>query len=207
MTRAAALLLVTTGCIDTLAFATKAERRNYDCTRLREDDAARRYPGQVPAPPAREIAGGSGDVLLCSTRYLETNERPPRDEAILWSLSTQVSELTDSARALAPPTTTWHVDAFYPSPRVAQKIAVAARTTLAERGALVSDRVPTLAAGDVSVLVALPQSELYRTACARSFATEVLGADEAFLGLMIVDPRETALHGGVCLRGEWRWLP
>ncbi len=202
------LLCALSGCaIDTLSFKTKAERRNLDCQRLSDVEAAARYPGQVPPPPAKELAGGVGDVLACSTRYLQTGERPNRDEAILSTLSTQVTELADNAAAMAPQTTRWHVDAFYPSLPVAQKIAVAARTTLAQRGFIVSDRVPTLAAGDVSFLVTLPQSEVYRIACARSFVTEVLGPDDAMLGLMIVDPKETQLHGGVCLRGEWRWLP
>ena len=43
-------------------------------------------------------------------------------------------------------------------------------------------------------------------ACARYRAHQSLGDSDAFLGLMIVDPRETTLHAGLCLRGEWRWL-
>lgn len=203
------LLVALCGCatIDPLVFKTKAERRNLDCYRLPEADAAARFPGQVPPPPGKEIAGATNDVLVCSKRYLETGERQARDEAILTSLSQQVTELTESAGALAPPGARWHVDAFYPSLPVAQKIAVAARTTLAERGLEVSDRVPLLAAGDVSVLAALHPTEAYPLGCARAFATEVLSGDDVFLGLMIVDPKETILHGGLCVRGEWRWLP
>lgn len=197
-----------TACsIDPLVFKSKVDRRNLDCTRLSEVEAQARFPGHVPPMPSKEIAGPTADVLLCSARYLETGERSARDEAILSSLTTQVTGLAESAAALAPAGARWHVDAFYPSLAVAQKIAVAARTTLAERGHAVSDRVPTLAAGDVAVLATLPQSEVYRTACARSWATEVLRDDEVFLGLMIVDPKETMLHGGLCVRGEWRWLP
>ena len=85
--------------------------------------------------------------------------------------------------------------------------AVAARTLLAERGLPVSDRVPTLAAGDVAVLATLPQSDVYRIACARSYSTSVMAEGDVFLGLMIVDSKETILHGGICQRGEWRWLP
>lgn len=206
----ASLLLTATLCgcvIDPLVFKTKAERRNLDCYRLPEVEAAARFPGQVPPPPAKEIAGPTTDVLVCSKRYLDTGERKARDEAILSSLSQQVNELTESAGALAPAGARWHVDAFYPSVPVAQKIAVAARTTLAERGLTVSDRVPLLAAGDVSVLAAMLPTEAYQTGCARAFATEVLTGDDVFLGLMIVDPKETMLHGGLCMRGVWRWLP
>lgn len=206
------LLVLVLGCsscalLDPTLLRTREERRNLDCFRLSEAEAAARFPGQVPRTPGREIAGGNADVLACSPRYLGVGERPNRDEAILSTLSSQVSNLAETASALAPPNALWHVEAFYPSLAVAQKIAVAARTSLAERGLPVSDRVPTLAAGDVAVLATLPQSEVYRTACARSFSSEVMGPDDVFLGLMIVDPYETVLHAGLCQRGEWRWLP
>jgi hypothetical protein len=202
------LLLLMPGCaIDPLYFKSRAERRNLDCYRLSQVDAAARFPGQVPPPPGKQIAGDNTDVLTCSTRYVQTDERPPRDEAILSTLTAQVTGLTETASALVDPGTLWHVDAFYPSLPVAQKIAVAARTLLAERGLPVSDRVPTLAAGDVAVLATLPQSDVYRIACARSYSTSVMGDGDVFLGLMIVDAKETILHGGICQRGEWRWLP
>ncbi|MBE2250720.1 MAG: hypothetical protein IAE78_14380 [Myxococcus sp.] len=209
--RLASLLLLSlsaAGCaLDPVLFKTREERRNLDCYRLAQADAAARFPGQVPPQPARQIAGENTDVLTCSTRYLRVDERPARDEAILSTLSAQVAGLAETAAALVAPGARWHVDAFYPSLPVAQKIAVAARTSLAERGLEVSDRVPTLTAGDVAVLATLPQSEVYRVACARSFSTSVMGPDDVFLGLMIVDPRETALHAGLCQRGAWRWLP
>lgn len=203
----AALACSCAGVFDPILFQTRAERRNMDCVRLSQDEAAERFPGQIPSKDARALAGFQPDVMACATRYLQPDDRSARDEAILSTLSLQVSELVETATASAPAGARWHVDAFYPSLPVAQKIAVAARTTLAERGFSVSDRVPTLAAGDVSVLASLPPSEVYRTACARSFQTSVLGADELFLGLMIVDARETRLHGGLCQAGVWRWLP
>lgn len=204
-----ALCLLLCGCalIDPLLFATKVERRNLDCTRLLEEEAVEKFPGQIPKQPAKEIAGAQVDVLVCSKRVMELGERPPRDEAILSTLTAQISGLTERASALVGAEVVWHVDAFYPSPHVGQKIASAAKASLVERGYAVSDRVPLLPAGDVSVLALLPPSEQYRTACARAFSSEVLGADDALLGLILIDPKETQLHGGVCRRGEWSWLP
>lgn len=192
---------------DPMLNKTRDELRNVQCERLTVEEAAARHPGDVPPQPAREIAGANVDVLTCSVRFLDLTERPARDEAILSTLSTMVSAITERATVTVTPGRTWYVDAFYPSPAVAQKISVAAKTLLAERGLPVSDRVPLLSAGDVAVLAKMPPGEQYRLACARAFATEALGPDDVFFGLILVDPRETQLHGGTCERGEWRWLP
>ena len=48
--------------------------------------------------------------------------------------------------------------------------------------------------------------DAYPLACARYFAEHVLGEKDLFLGLMLVDTRETQLHAGLCDRGQWRWL-
>ena len=187
-------------------FQSKAEARNLDCTRMQLAKAHELHPGVVPDLPARQIAGGATDALVCSTRIMSAGERPARDEAILSSLRHTVGEITQLASALAPEEITWHVDAFYPDRAVAAKIAVAARTDLAERGRRVSDRVPLLAAGDIALLGRMPPVQAYPLACARYLAHQSLGDQEVFLGLMIVDPRETKLHAGLCLRGQWRWL-
>jgi hypothetical protein len=187
-------------------FQSKAAARNLDCTRLTQAQAHELHPGRVPEPAARDIAGGSTDALVCASRIMNHGERPPRDEAILSSLRQTVGAITQLASALTPEEVTWHVDAFYPDPAVAAKIAVAARTDLAERGRRVSDRVPLLAAGDIALLGTLPPRDAYPLACARYQAHQSLGDADAFLGLMIVDPRETALHAGLCIRGAWRWL-
>jgi hypothetical protein len=187
-------------------FQSKADARNLDCARLSQAKAHQLHPGQVPDVPARDLAGGSSDALVCAARIMRQGERPARDEAILSSLRQTVGEITQIASALHPEEITWHVDAFYPDTAVAAKIAVAARTDLAERGRRVSDRVPLLAAGDIAILGRMSPREAYPVACARYLAHQALGAEDAFLGLMIVDPRETTLHAGICLRGEWRWL-
>jgi hypothetical protein len=150
--------------------------------------------------------GGDTDALSCTRRFMRIGERPARDEAILSSLRQSVGDITQSANALEAGELTWHVDAFYPQPAVAAKISVAARTALVERGRKVSDRVPVLAAGDIAVLWKLPPNRAYPLACARYFAEGVLTERDVFLGVMLVDERETQLHAGLCARGEWKWL-
>jgi hypothetical protein len=186
-------------------FQSKEEARNLECTRLSQAEAHERFPGQVPEPPARGTSSVT-DALACTRRFMRIGERPARDEVILSSLRQSVGDITQTASALEAGELTWHVDAFYPEPAVAAKISVAARTDLAERGRKVSDRVPVLAAGDIAVLWKLPPNRAYPLACARYFAQGVLTERDVFLGLMIVDPRETRLHAGLCLRGEWKWL-
>lgn len=188
-------------------FASRSDARNLECVRLDQAEAARLYPGVVPEPAMRGANFATTDALVCKRQLLEPGERPARDEAILSSLTREVSELVKSASALEPAQdTVWHVDAFYPDARVASKISVAARTELAERGRAVSDRVPLLAAGDVAVINRKPLQDAFPLACARTFAEGTLVAPAVFLGLMIVDAREAQLHAGVCARGRWRWL-
>lgn len=186
-------------------FHTKEEARTMECVRMSQTEVHEREPARVPEPPPRGARTPS-DVLVCKRRYLSPGERPARDEGILSNLRAEVSAIVQAGSALGEPSTVWHVDAFYPEPAVAQKIAVAARTELVERGKKVSDQVPVLAAGDLSVLGHLLPQEQYPLACARAFAEGALAAQEALLGVMIVDAREAQLHAGVCLEGKWRWL-
>ena len=183
----------------------KAESRKLECQALSQGRAHELYPSQIPERPPRG-ANEPAQVLACGKRYLDYGERPARDEAILSSLSKSVGELVQAANALVPGEVTFRVDAFYPEPAVAAKIAVAAKMALVERGRKVSDRAPLLAAGDVSVLWSLPPRTAFKVACARYAAEKALKDDEVFLGLMIVDAREMQLHAGVCVGGEWRWL-
>ncbi len=183
----------------------KAESRNLECTRVDQLRAHELLPGQIPAPAPR---GSLPEVeaLICKQRYMRLGERPARDEVILTSLRKSVAEITEVAGAVGPAEVTWHVDAFYPQPEVASKISVAARTELAEQGRRVSDKVPLLAAGDIAVLSRMAPKDAYPLACQRYFAQGALKQNEAFLGIMIVDERETQLHAGLCLDGAWRWL-
>jgi hypothetical protein len=186
-------------------FHSKEEARSVECVRMSQAEMNEREPARVPQAPPRGARTPS-DVLVCKRRYLSPGERPARDEAILSTLRSEVSAIVQAASAQGAPSTVWHVDAFYPEPSVARKIAVAARTELAERGLKVSDRVPVLAAGDLSVLGHLAPKEQYPLACARAFAEGALSPPEAFLGVMIVDGREGQLHAGACRNGQWRWL-
>lgn len=187
-------------------FHTKEDAANMDCRRLTQAEAHELHPGEIPEPAGRTLAGTTTDVLTCRRRFVRLGDRPARDEVILTSLRETASDIVRAAVAQADAPVTWHVDAFYPSMEVAAKIAVAARTELAERGHKVSDRVPLLAAGDIAYLSRLPPKEAYTAACSRYFAEGVLADGDALLGLVIVDPHETQLHGGVCVRGEWKWF-
>lgn len=186
----------------------RVEVRNLECARMTQAQAHALRPGEVPEVAPRTAAGTlmQIDALACKRRYLRYGERSAQDEVILSSLSQMVGEITETASALGDEDTLWHVDAFYPDPRVAQKISTAALTRLAESGRKVSDRVPLLAAGDLVVLRDLSSKDSYPLACQRYFAQGSLGEKDAFLGIMIVDTRETQLHAGVCMKGAWRWL-
>jgi hypothetical protein len=207
------LPLLAGGAYDPLPgiFRSKEDAANMDCRRLSQAEAHLQFPGEIPEPAARTLAGTTTDVLACRRRFIRLGERPARDEVILTSLRQTASDIVQAALAQAAPSggekkLTWHVDAFYPSTEVAAKISVAAKTELAERGHLVSDRVPLLAAGDIAVLSRLPPRDAYPIACTRYFAEGTLKESDAFLGLMIVDARETQLHGGVCVAGKWTWF-
>ena len=184
---------------------TRQDARNYECVTLDQARAHELYPSQVPELPARRT-GFDHDALVCSARYLKLDERPARHEAILATLRASTTELAQAAGSAVTEDLLWHVDAFYPDVAVGAKIAVATRMELAERGHKVSDRVPILGAGDVSVLSTLPAAKAYPLACARYFAEHSLSDHDALLGLMVVDPRETQLHAGVCVHGAWKWL-
>jgi hypothetical protein len=201
-------MLGAAGCIyDPSAgiFRTKEESRNLDCTRLSHARAHDLYPGTVPSEPPRG-AYWTTDALVCGARIVQLGDRPARDEAVLTTLRESVSVLTRQASAEAPADTVWHVDAFYPQAEVNQKIVVAARVDLAERGFKVSDRVPVLSAGDISVLATTGADKAFALACRRYFAENVLHPGDGFLGITPVLKQETALHAGMCLEGKWRWL-
>lgn len=184
----------------------RQELRNLDCTRMSQERAHELYPGQVPEPAPRTANLTITDALVCTPRIMKVGERNARDEVVLSSLRETTEEITEAAAALAPADTVWHVDGFYPDARVASKVAVAARIRLAEHGHKVSDQVPMLAAGDLLVLRDRAAKDAYPLACKRYFDEKILKDNEAFLGIMLLDSRETQLHAGVCVAGGWRWL-
>lgn len=186
------------------AWVSRQEARELDCQRLSQADAHARFPGQVPAPHARAQTQMTIDALVCTRRVVPATFREARDEALLEDLSTEVADVVTQAQVVGP--ARWHVDAFYPDPIMTQKIATAARTHLSESGHRVVQQAPLLAAGDVLVLHGKPLWEALPIACQRFHAEGTLDDDDAWLALAVVDPSETQLHGGVCVRGAWRWL-
>ena len=187
-------------------FTTREDARNLDCTVMTEAAARDLYPGLVPPPAGRTLAGTSRDAMICRRRFVRLGERPARDEVILATLRRTAGDIVQAASAQVSRPVTWHVDAFYPDVAVATKIAVATKTELAERGQRVSDRVPVLAAGDVAVLSRMEPTRAFPAACARYVAEGVVGKDDAFIAVVLVDPRETQLHAGLCVDGAWKWF-
>lgn len=186
--------------------STKAQMRRLSCLRLAQAQAHQRFPSEVPENTVRELATGETDALVCETDVMSAGERNNRDEAILRALTSSTAELTELASATVTKPVTWYVDTLYPNQRVAQKVSVAARVELAERGRSVSDRVPVLAAGDIEVLSHLKVHDAFVLACTRAYAEKTLSDSDVLLAFSIVDVRETSLHAGLCQRGTWRWL-
>lgn len=180
--------------------------RNLDCTRMPQAQAHALYPGRVPEPAPRTQTLTDIDALVCKRRIIAYDERPARDELILTTLRQTTAALTQAAVALGKRETLWYVDAFYPDARISSRIAVAARTELVERGARVSNKVPVLAAGDLLVLRDLRVPDAFPLACTRYAAEQLLNDHEALLAITLVDDRESQLHAGVCLDGQWQWL-
>jgi hypothetical protein len=169
--------------------------------------ASARYPGVIEAPrPRGDYVERS--ALVCAQRLMRPGLRADRDEAILSSLEPLVTELTATAGDLHPElaTRTWLVEAFYPSAPVSAKLSFATKNALVEKGLQVSDRTPTLSAGDVDVLTRMPPEEAYPAACRRYEDNGSLHAGDALLAVVSRDPRETTLHAGLCTDGQWSWL-
>ena len=189
------------------AFRTKTELRDLDCEYTTVEAASERYPGRIARrAPRGELIERS--VVICQERLMQPGMRLERDEAILSSLRAQVSGLTSKARALQPALTerTWLVETHYPSAPVAEKITFATQSALVSQGLTVSDRAPMLAVGDVDVLIRMPPGEAWPAACRRYHDTGSLGEGDVLLAVMVRDLRETALHGGLCVEGQWMWL-
>lgn len=188
-------------------FRTKTRSRNLECERLSAEAGAQRYPGEVlPGLPRGDYIERS--AVVCRERVMHLGTRDPRDEAILSNLELRVNELASATDALRPDLEdrTWLVEAYYPSAQVSVKLTFAAKNALAQQGLRVSDRTPTLGAGDIDVLTRMPPDEAYPAACSRYFANGSLRENDALLAVVSRDAKETALHAGLCSRGHWTWL-
>ncbi|MES2639486.1 MAG: hypothetical protein V4850_08370 [Myxococcota bacterium] len=184
----------------------RARSRRLECERMSAEVASRRYPGDVqPARPRGEYVERS--ALVCAERLMRPGLRAKRDEAILSTLEPLVTELT-AAGDLHPELAgrTWLVEAHYPSQPVAAKLSFATKNALVGKGLRVSDRTPTLSAGDLDVITRMPPEQAYTAACRRYWDNGSLGANDTLLAVVSRDPRETILHAGLCTDGQWSWL-
>lgn len=185
----------------------RAWSRRFDCERMSTEVASSRYPGRIVGPaPRGDLVERS--ALACRERWARPGLREPREDAILSDLEDTATELTSAAAALRPDLSdrTWLVEAYYPPGPVGPKIAFATKNALMRGGLRVSDRAPALALGDVEVLGQLEPDVAYPAACQRYAAAGSLGAGDVLLAVVLRDPRETMLHGGLCDQGRWTWL-
>lgn len=184
----------------------REEARRYACERVTPEELQRTHPGRL-RPPRPRGDYTEHDAVVCTERLLRPGLRDPGDEAVLSSLDARAAEIASLAAALRPDlrARTWLVEVFHPDPQVSAKVAFAAKNALMAEGLAASDRRVALAVGDVDVLTRMEPFRAYPTACAR-YAQGSLGAGDALLAVIQLDPRETALHAGVCDRGTWSWL-
>jgi hypothetical protein len=139
---------------------------------------------------------------------MDPGVRAARDEAILGRLDDTASDMAVAALGTGadPAEETWHVEVFYPNAQVSTKVSFATKNALVARGARVSDRTPTLAAGDIEVITRMEPAQAYPTACRRYFELGSLPEGDSLLAVVSLDDRETILHAGLCSAGQWTWL-
>ncbi len=178
-----------------------------ECEPVTEVGARRLRPGQVAPPSARQDFLDRRAVV-CRERLMPQGLRRAQDDAILSELRTTSRDLAALVGELdtEQQARTWLVETFYPDSAVAAKIAFAVKNALLDRDLRVSDRAPTLAAGDIEVIGQLEPQAAYPLACTRYAASGSLESTDALLAIVLRDSRETILHAGVCADGEWRWL-
>lgn len=189
------------------AFRSKARARTYECAAMSALEGDAQRPGQVVlSPPRGDFV--ERDAVICTQRLMRPGLRAPRDEAILDGLDALTAELATNATGRRPDLAerTWLVEAFYPSAQVAAKLAFATKNALMHQGLSVSDRTPILNAADVDVLTHLDPEVAYPAACRRYDQIGGLDADDALLAVVALDPRETILHAGLCVDGQWTWV-
>ncbi|MFN3197555.1 MAG: hypothetical protein ACE366_03890 [Bradymonadia bacterium] len=178
-----------------------------DCTPMPIEAARQALPGRIPPPSAR------GDYIdrravICRERLMPRGVRVPRDDALLLELRSTAKDMAGLVAGLSEDERgrLWMVEAFHPDPRMSHKISFAVKNALLDQGVKVSDRTPTLAAGDIAVIGGVEAARAYPLACTRYAAAGSLGSNHGLLAVVLRDARETTLHGGVCLDGRWRWL-
>ncbi len=177
------------------------------CEHLDPNVASRRFPGEIrPEPPRGSYVDRS--VLHCRTRLIPPHVRRPEDAAVLERLTEHAKRAASFAAGARPALRerTWMVEAFHTNPQVVSKLIFATQTALLERGLTVTDRRPTLAIGEITILGRLDPIDAYPAACARYAAAGSVGPDHALLALVRLDRRETEMHVGICADSRWEWL-
>ncbi len=187
--------------------APPAALQDLECEPVTVDAARRRAPAEIPEPSAR------GDflerrALICRERLMPKGVRVPRDDAILAELRGSARSFAGLVAQLEPEERgrTWLVEAFHPDQAISYKLGFAVKNALLDRELRVTDRAPTLAAGDLEVIGSVKSDVAYPLACARYLATGSLKEGDALLAVVLRHPHETRLHAGVCADGRWRWL-
>lgn len=188
-------------------FHSRSELRGWECEDLSMREGARRYPGRVVQSESRAV-DPDRRLVVCAERWLRPGVRDPREDAILSELKATADGLARAAASTRPElrSRNWLVEVSYPVPLVSGKLGFAVKNALVDDGLSVSDRHPALAAGDVSVLARLPPLDAWPAACFRWRDSGALGPRDALLAVALLDPRETALHAGLCVDGGWSWL-
>lgn len=189
------------------ALRTQAQSRDLDCEWLDSTTGSLRYPGVIrPEPPRGDYI--EHQTLRCQQHLMRNGLRSDQDEAILRGLHEHVSTFAGLAVQNRPDLSAqhWHVEVYYPSPQVSTKIAAATKNALMDMGVAVSDRTPTLSVDDIDIIVRMPPTQAYPTACRRYSQNGSLNTDDALLAVVLRDQRETNLHAGICANGQWTWL-
>lgn len=188
-------------------FHSRTEARNMECERIPVTEAVARYPGVVrPPDPRGDIYERS--VLICSERLMDAALRAPEDEAILSNLEDNARTAAGMATSFRPELeqATWLVESHTANPEVNAKLSFATKNALLDQGLRVSDRTPVLGFDDLSVIARMPPMEAWPAACFRFKETGALGPQDALLASVVLDPKETIVHTGVCAQGVWTWL-
>lgn len=188
-------------------FRSKKKVRRLDCERLSTEAATTRYPGQIePERPRGDYV--ERDVVRCQPRLLREGLRTAHTEALLHGLERSAQEIAGRVGALGANGTdrTWLIEAHDPDVRMVGKLRFALQNAMVGQGLSVTDRTPRLGLADLDVITRMPPAQAYPAACRRYAENGSLGPDQALVALMSLDPRETALHAGVCVDGGWTWL-
>lgn len=185
----------------------RSEARNMECERIPVALAVARYPGVVrPPDPRGDLV--EREVLVCTEKLMAEDLRSPSDEAILSNLDETAQEIAGLATASRPElkSATWLVESHTANPEVSAKLSFAAKNALVAQGLRVSDRTPILGFDDINVITRLPPMEAWPAACRRYRDTGGMGENDALLATVVLNPKETILHTGVCAQGAWTWL-